>query len=87
MSWYSAGVDLPGFCSSYPAGPIETRSYAVLKRGGHYQLILNENASPFRIITGYGLSGALIGGTLELRLVLSKAYCASLTKIDVLQIS
>ncbi|KAK9906496.1 hypothetical protein WJX75_002912 [Coccomyxa subellipsoidea] len=42
-------------------GPFETRSYAVLKRGGHYQLILHENASPFRIITGYLKSLLRIG--------------------------
>ncbi|EIE23993.1 alcohol dehydrogenase [Coccomyxa subellipsoidea C-169] len=33
-------------------GPVETRSYAVLKRRGHYQLILNEKTSPIRIVTG-----------------------------------
>ncbi|KAK9906497.1 hypothetical protein WJX75_002925 [Coccomyxa subellipsoidea] len=33
-------------------GPVETRSYAVLKRNGHYQLILNEKTSPIRIVAG-----------------------------------
>ena len=35
------------------AGPVETGSLAVLKRRGHFQLIMNEKASPLRIITGY----------------------------------
>ncbi len=33
-------------------GPVERRSYKVIKPGGHYQLILNEKMSPVRLISG-----------------------------------
>ncbi|BDA46350.1 Reticulon-4-interacting protein 1, mitochondrial [Coccomyxa sp. Obi] len=45
------------------AGPVETGSLAVLKRRGHYQLIMNEKASPLRIVTGMAKGMLRIGPT------------------------